>query len=146
MSRSIEAIAAEFEALRASDFDYANIGANGWERMDQLCDEMLALNDPAACAPILFRTMERLDNLELGTPGSLVHTLEKWPSIYEPLLVESIRRKPMPLTVWMINRILNAKPPDWEDWFTLLRSGVDHPKASAQTKAEALRFIKFQTE
>ena len=79
MTRSVDEIAAAFDALTAHDFDYANAHADGWERLDELCDELRAVNDPAACAPILFRIMERLDGVELGTPGPTVHTLESWP-------------------------------------------------------------------
>src|ERR1700722_19323310 len=107
MTRSVAEIAADFDSLTARDFDYAVVGAGGWQRLDELCDEMRAVNDPAACAPQLFRTMERLDGVDLGTPGPLVHTLESWPGRYEKLLAESVRRKPTPLSVWMVNRILN---------------------------------------
>jgi hypothetical protein len=64
----------------------------------------------------MFRTMERLDGVELGTPGPLVHTLETWRGGYEKLLAESARRKPTSLSVWMVNRILNVRPPDSDSW------------------------------
>ena len=137
-------IAADFDALTARDFDYANAGVSGWERLDELCDEVRAADDAAVYAPVLFRTMERLDEVELGTPGPLVHTLEAWRGRYEPLLEESVRRRPSPLSVWMVNRILNTKPPDAESWLTLLRSVAAHPTASAATKAQAERFVKYQ--
>ena len=60
--------------------------------------------------------MERLDGVELGTPGPLVHTLETLRGGYEMLLAESVRRKPTLLSVWMVNRILNVNPPDAESW------------------------------
>ena len=88
--------------------------------------------------------MERLDGVDLGTPGPLVHTLEAWRGSYEPLLAESVRRKPTPLSVWMVNRILNAQPPDAESWLALLWSVADLPAASAATKAQAEQFIKYQ--
>ena len=145
MPRSVVAIAADFDALAARDFDYATPGARGWERLDELCDEMRAVNDPAACAPVMFRTMERLDGVELGTPGPLVHTLETWHGGgYEQLLAQSVRRKPTPLSVWMVNRILNARPSDAESWMVLLRSVASNPAASGETKAQAKGFIEYQ--
>jgi len=146
MPRSIAEIAADFDALTARDFEYAYPSARGWERLGELCDEMLIVNDPAACGPVIFRTMERLDGVQIGTPGSLVHTLESWPGHYEKLLAQSVRRKPTPTSVWMINRILNANPPDAASWMALLQSVSDNLAASAATKAEAERFIKFQTK
>lgn len=145
MSQNIAEIAANFDALTAHDFDYANTGARGWERLDELCDEMRAINAPALCAPVMFRTMERLDGVELGTPGPLVHTLETWRGGYEELLAQSVRRKPTALSVWMVNRILNASPSDAESWMTLLRSVADNPAASAEAKTEAAGFIEYQS-
>jgi hypothetical protein len=97
MPRSVSQIAADFDALVSIDFDYSDVEADGWGKLDRLCDEMRELSDAAACAPIMLRTMERLDNVELGTPGPLVHTLESWRGEYEALLAESVRRKPSPL-------------------------------------------------
>jgi len=94
----------------------------------------------------MFLTMERLDDMELGTPGPLVHALESWRGGYEALLTESIRRKPCPLAVWMVNRILNTRPPDADAWLALLCSVTDHPSASKSTKAEAADFLRYQTE
>jgi hypothetical protein len=144
MTRSVDEIGADFDALTAHDFDHANAHAKGLERLDSLCNEMRAVNNPAACAPILFCTMERLDGVEFGTPGSLVHTLEGWQGGYEALLAESIRRKPVPLTVWMVNRILNAEPSDAESWLALLQGVADSPSASAESKAQAAGFIEYQ--
>jgi hypothetical protein len=145
MPRKVADIAADFNALTAHDFDYAKPGARGWDRLNDLCDEMRTVNDPAACAPIMFQTMERLNGVELGTPGPLVHTLETWRGDYEKMLAQSVRRKPTPLSVWMVNRILNTRPPDAESWMALLRSVADNSVASEEAKAEAERFIKHQT-
>jgi hypothetical protein len=145
MARHVAEIAADFDALTPHDFDYANAGARGWERLDELCDEIRAVNDATTCAPVIFRTMERLDGLELGAPGPLVHTLETWRGGYEKLLAESIRRKPTPLSVWMVNRILNVGPPDAESWLALLRGVAGNPAASDETKAQAKGFIEYQT-
>jgi hypothetical protein len=145
MPRTVAEIAADFDALTERDFDYAVAGARGCERLDELCDEMRAVNDPAAGAPVMFRTMERLDGVDLGTPGPLVHTLETWRGWYEKLLAESLRRKPTPLSVWMVNRILNGRPPDAASWIALLRSVADNAAASDETKAQAEGFIEYQT-
>jgi hypothetical protein len=146
MNRHVAEIAADLDALTPHDFDYANVGARGWKRLDELCDAMRAVNDPATCAPVMFRTMERMDVVDLGSPGPLVHTLETWRGGYEQLLAESILRKPTPLSVWMVNRILNARPVDAESWMALLRAVVGNPAASAEAKAEAARFVEYQTE
>jgi hypothetical protein len=142
--RSQNDIADDFDSLTANDFDWSNRTAHGWERLQCLCDELLVINHAASCAPVMFGVMERLDCSDLGSPGPLVHTMEKWRGSYESLLAESIRRKPSPLTVWMVNRILNTNPPDAEKWLALLRGALDHPSASDQTKQQAMHFLDFQ--
>ncbi len=105
---------------------------------------MRELNSPSACAPVIFRTIERLYDLELGTPGPLVHLLECWPGEYGTLLAESIRRKPAQLTVWMVNRILDTRPTDADVWLALLRLAIVHPLGSRATKADATEFLMYQ--
>ena len=144
MSRTIEQMAEDLDALSPRDFDEMNTEADGPERLRRICDEMLQMGDVAACAPGLFRTMERLDTVDLGSLGPIVHALERWTGGYESLLSESVRRKPSPLAVWMVNRILNAGPADAPEWLDLLRGVADHPSASAETKAEARDFLEYQ--
>jgi hypothetical protein len=145
MHRQFEDIVADFDALNARDFDDTNPSAAGWERLYGLCEEMRTVNAVGICAPVMFRTIERLDDVELGTPGPLVHTLEIWRGGYESFLAESVRRKPSPLTVWMINRIVNAHPPDEDAWLSLLQAVADHSLASEVTKANAREFVRYQT-
>ena len=92
----------------------------------------------------MFRAVERLDGVDLGVPGPLVHTLETWRGGYERLLAESVRRKPTLLSVWMVNRILNVRPPEADSWLALLRGVADNPTASDETKAQAKLFIEHQ--
>lgn len=144
MPRRVEQIAADFDALTPRDFDVTSPSANGWERLHVLCEELEAIGDIEQCAPVLFRTMERLDGQDLGSPGPLVHTLESWRGGYEPFLGESMRRKPTALSVWMVNRLLNSDPADTELWLSLLRSVSDHPAATEVTKMLARDFLSHQ--
>jgi hypothetical protein len=92
----------------------------------------------------MFEFMERLDASDLGNPGPLVHTLEEWRGTYESFLAESIRRKPTPLSVWMVNRILNSKPLDAANWLALLQEVLDHPGAASKAKKQAAHFLEEQ--
>ncbi len=143
MSRSLAEIAAELEALTLFDFDPMNVDANGDDRLHAICAEFAERDDPQRWAPLLYSLMERLDEADLGSPGPLVHTLEAC-SGYRPLLAESLRRKPSPLTVWMANRVLNSDPPDTPEWLELLRRSADHAAASARAQADARGFLEYQ--
>jgi hypothetical protein len=99
-----EEIIAGFQALQASDFDRMNIDARGLERLAELTDALMSVPEPEKAIPELFSVMERLPDADLGSPGPLVHTLERMHG-YECELVRSVRRQPSPLSVWMVNRI-----------------------------------------
>lgn len=139
MCRTLDQIATDFDALTVQDFE----NGNGLARLDQLCDELRQGDGFVNAAPLLFQTMERLFDAELGMPGPIVHTLEAMPD-YRPHLIESIHRRPTSLTVWMVNRILNSKPKDSSDWLNLLRSVAEHSLACDIAKDEARDFLEYQ--
>jgi hypothetical protein len=138
-------IAAQLDALTAADFDDMNVDADGMDRLYAITDELSGRTDPQAWAPLLFRLLERLDTVDLGSPGPVVHTLERVPApVLHPLLAESVRRKPAPLTVWMVNRVLNTGPPDASDWLALLAGVERAPAASPEALADARQFLAYQ--
>lgn len=147
MARSIDEIASEFDALTARNFDLWNEDANGTEKLHQLTEELHELGLPESAANLMFRFIERLDGSDLGSPGPLVHTLEKAPG-YEEQLFESVERKPTPLNLWMINRILKVttKIHKRRKLIALLRQAVSHSLASEETRRDAEDFLKYQDE
>ena len=89
--------------------------------------------------------MERMPDADLGSPGPLVHTLEKLTG-YETELVESVRRRPALLSVWMVNRILNSNPQEHirEQYLTLLRDVEQRRDVSKTVRKDAADFVEFQ--
>lgn len=142
--RSVTEIAAELDTLTSDDFDDMNPMANGMARLQLLCDEITTRRDPEEWAPLLFSFVERMDLVDLGTPGPLVHVLERWHDGYRRHLAESIRRKPTPLTVWMVNRVLNAGPSDAPYWMDLLEGVERSSSASDEAVEEARQFLQYQ--
>lgn len=132
-------------ALSADDFDYDNPEAVGWEHLQSICEELKDRGTVMDCADDMFDLMERLDDVDLGSPGPLVHALESTGGAYEPRLEASVRRKPSPLSVWMVNRILNTDRSDRQYWLDLLTLAATHPLASATTHAEAQAFLTYQS-
>src|SRR5258708_16431547 len=99
MTRSLETIACDLNALTAEEFDHRKPTDRGIERLQGICEDVLSLPVPSEAFPEFFRLMERLSDSELGPPGSLVHTMEKHVGGYEDLLAASVPRKPTTLTV-----------------------------------------------
>ncbi|WP_196161285.1 hypothetical protein [Reinekea sp. G2M2-21] len=96
--------------------------------------------------PAIFRFFETHSDKDLGSPGPLVHFLEE-ESDYHIELEQSVLRKPTVLTVWMINRLMNAVPPTVrEHWLTILTEVVEHPNADVETIESAKDFIAYQSK
>ena len=153
MTRTITKITSDLNLLSPRDFNSRNVRADGLKRLSLLTKELAEIDEPEKIKEILFLAIERLSNsdeldprFELGNPGPFVHTLEKLPN-YSIQLIESIKRYPTPLTVWVINRILNIITNDEEKqfWFNLLQEVIDHPQATSFVKEEAQSFIDIQT-
>lgn len=121
------------------------------ENIDRLyqCLEPLATHAPAArlpAVPAMLRLIERSADAEFGSPGPLVHELESIPG-YKALLFESLQRQPEGLTVWMVNRILNAElaPGMRARLLAILAEVLRHPNASNGTKEAVTEFLDFQS-
>ena len=104
--------------------------------------------EPAALFRHIFQFMEEHSSADLGTPGPLVHLVERYYPMYVDELRQSLKRKPTGLTVWMVNRILNAKT--MENVRKALMGDLAevkaHPLATSEVRAEADRFLKLQKE
>jgi|SRR3954463_5262517 hypothetical protein len=140
-----EEIVMGLRSLQERDFDLNNTDAFGNERLYELTQGLLNLHSPERSIPELFAVMERMPDADLGSPGPLVHTLEKLTG-YETELVESVRRRPALLSVWMVNRILNSNPQEHirEQYLTLLRDVEQRRDVSKTVRKDAADFVEFQ--
>ena len=140
-----EQIISGFQALQKSDFDDMNLAARGRKRLWELTDALMSVPEPEKAIPELFRVMERLPATDLGSPGPLVHTLERLHG-YEGELVRSVRRQPSQLSVWMVNRILNTNLSDdaRRSYIALLNEALAHPNAPETVPQEVRGFIERQ--
>jgi hypothetical protein len=113
----------------------------------EIVDGFGSLADRARVIPAMFSLMERFPEAYLGTPGPLVHSIESLGiNRYEPLLIESVKRQPTELGVWMLNRILNIALPGEhrERLLELMRSAGRHPKCPARVAGLAEQFLEYQ--
>jgi hypothetical protein len=142
-----EQVISGLHSLEARDFDLNYIDARGMERLAELTHALVVLPSPERAIPELSAVMERLPESDLGSPGPLVHTLEKLAG-YEDKLVQSLRRRPTALSVWMVNRILNAELSDGgrKSYLALLEAAAEHPDATNTVRDDARNFLKFQSQ
>src|SRR5262245_31418356 len=145
--RTLDQIFEGFAALKPQDFDYMRTDSDGMERLGALTDDLMTLPEPERGIRAMFDVMERLPESDLGSPGPLVHTIERMRGRYESELVESIRRRPTTLALWMVNRILNTTraPEQRRIYLDLLRFAAEHPAAAEAARHEAQHFIEHQT-
>jgi|SRR5579859_477035 len=97
-----------------------------------------------AVEPIL-QFMEAHANVDFGAPGPLVHFVERfYRHGYEECLQRSLRRRPTPATVWMLNRVLNGtrSEPTRHELIEVLGSVLAHPRADQASIDLARRFLE----
>lgn len=135
-----EQIVSVLRSFESKDFDRC-IPAQLYE----LIDDLMKLPNPNQVIPELFALMERLPDADLGSPGPIVHALERMN--YVPELEASILRRPTLLTIWMVNRILNGQlsAERRTHFLDLLASVENHPSADETTRSEARDFIRLQS-
>ena len=94
--------------------------------------------------PVL-RFMEEHPSVDFGAPGALVHFLERfYRKGYEEELIASVGRKPTPVTVWMVNRLLNGTKSEEERavLLKLLEQVLINPLADSGAVQMATRFLQ----
>jgi hypothetical protein len=140
MKQSLDAAIADLSSFEASEWEGENE-----ERLRRIIDSVDLKSNREALIPVLFRLVERNAEALLGSPGPIVHSLEAVGG-YEAELRESLHRRPTPLTVWMVNRLLNSDLPTDERrwWLGDLRRVLEHATATAAAKEDAAHFIEYQ--
>jgi hypothetical protein len=141
----LQRIISGLRRLSPLDFDSNNVNSDGRERLYELTDAVQRLPAPDAAIPEMFGVMERMPDVDLGSPGPLVHTLEAIAG-YQPHLADSVRRQPSLLSVWMVNRILNTDIPEErrEFWMVLLQDSADRSDTPEAVRKDVLRLIARQ--
>lgn len=138
MSPELKSIISQLERFVPDDEDNAYPLSELLTGLESLPDRHLAIEP-------MFRLMERFPEADLGSPGPLVHKIEAMPD-YRSQLLKSLGRCPTDLTVWMVNRILNAalSEADRRTWLEQLRLAAPDAEATATTRAAALEFLNLQ--
>jgi len=100
--------------------------------------------EPEAIAAV-FRFFERHPAADHGIPGPLVLLLETQRGRYERELKASVARAPVPMTLSMVNRILNGEIEEqsFAEWMALL-SDVARNAINPSVRQLASEYLEFQ--
>lgn len=91
----------------------------------------------------LLELLERNPLVNFGSPGAIVHYLEKLDG-YNEQLVKSIKKTPTLHTIWMLNRCINVHDEKESEYMDLLRSVLSRNDVDNSIKECAKEFIEFQ--
>ena len=88
----------------------------------------------------LLRLMERHPLTDFGSPGPIVHFVERfYKKGYEEELLLSLKRMPTLHTVWMLNRLINGTD-QAEVYLELLKEISENASCDKEIREEALHF------
>lgn len=116
------------------------------DAVDQFAEEVPAHPEGIAAVSLLLRLLETNPEVEWGSPGPVVHAVEKFfRKGYEPLLLESVTRAPTSHTLWMVNRLANGVESGLREQFLAAMRAVEgRGDVAAEVRATATRFLEFQ--
>jgi hypothetical protein len=118
------------------------------DAVDELAAEVSVHPEGIAAVGILLRLLETNPEVEWGSPGPVVHAVEKFfRKGYEPLLLESVARAPTSHTLWMVNRVANGVDSGLREQFlAAMRAAESREDVAAEVRATATRFLEFQSK
>ena len=91
----------------------------------------------------LLRLMERHPLTDFGSPGPIVHFVERfYKKGYEEELLLSLKRMPTLHTVWMLNRLINGIE-QAEVYLDLLKEISENASCDKEIREEALHFLSI---
>lgn len=114
----------------------------------EVVDELKNKDDAQLAIEPIFKLIEKYPLTDFGSPGPLVHTLEHLIGLYEEYLFESLNRRPTPLTVLMLNRIINGEYNSIirQNLVDRLSSYLEHPSNDKETIDTIKEFLDYQNK
>lgn len=114
--------------------------------LDNILDDLFENEDAELVIPTLFELIENYPEADFGAPGPIVHTLESFDGHYEDHLFSSLDKKPAPLTVLMLNRIINSltDPIVRKKYIDLLYQISIAENINETAKEDAKRYYDYQ--
>lgn len=111
------------------------------EVMDDCIQNIEESNIGIEAVEPLLQLMERHPLSDFGTPGSIVHFVEKfYKKGYEQLLISSVKRRPTMHTVWMLNRVKNGED-EQQRYIEILNDIVHNKDIEKEIRESAQDFL-----
>lgn len=111
------------------------------EFMDDCIQNIEESNIGIEAVEPLLQLMERHPLSDFGTPGSIVHFVEKfYKKGYEQLLISSVKRRPTMHTVWMLNRVKNGED-EQQRYIEILNDIVHNKDIEKEIRESAQDFL-----
>jgi hypothetical protein len=140
---STEDIINELDQMTITDSeDYEKL-----DRIEELTQYLRQNENGKVACESMIKLLERHPEVEFGSPGEPIHTLETFDGHYENHLFESLERRPTEMTIWMLNRIINSKKGNEKSELLKKLAGCSiHNLASEAAKESARDFLEYQLE
>jgi len=127
-------------------FELRRIATNAEFAQDSadLVEEWTAKAYGAECIEPVLRFMEDYPKLDFGSPGALVHFIERFHGKgYEERLVASVKRRPTSHTIWMLNRLTNGTGEEYarRHLIEVMREAMVNPLTDENTRRRIERFL-----
>ena len=133
---TLNSIIQKMEAGMQDNEDFENV------MMDCMAEIEENYNQLDSVQPLL-RLMERHPLTDFGSPGSIVHFVERfYKKGYEEELLLSLKRMPTLHTVWMLNRLINGTD-QAEVYLDLLKEISENASYDKEIREEALHFLSI---
>ena len=133
---TLNSIIQKMEAGMQDNEDFENV------MMDCMAEIEENYNQLDSVQPLL-RLMERHPLTDFGSPGPIVHFVERfYKKGYEEELLLSLKRMPTLHTVWMLNRLINGTD-QAEVYLDLLKEISENASYNKEIREEALHFLSI---
>lgn len=102
-------------------------------RLHSLTARLETIEQTCAAIPALLRIFERFPHALLGSPGPVVHCIERTGlETFLPMLLQSFMTHPNRMTLWMVERCLRSNPSPQS------RLSIIHTLCEARNAAEGM--------
>ena len=133
---TLNSIIQKMEAGMQDNEDFETVMMDCMEEIEEKCNQLDSVQP-------LLRLMERHPLTDFGSPGSIVHFVERfYKKGYEEELLLSLKRMPTLHTVWMLNRLINGTD-QAEVYLDLLKEISENASYDKEIREEALHFLSI---